>query len=81
MVEDSGSSAIRNLERYYKKIDTENSFVNYNGTKLKIFSLQNSFIGVICGKIADCIRKVAKFIMKHTFGCIVALIAALIAIG
>ena len=81
MVEESGSSSIKNLERYYKKIDTENSFVNYNGTKLKIFSLQNSFIGMVCTKISDCIKKVAKFIMKHTFGCIIALIAALIAIG
>lgn len=81
MIEDSGSAAIKHLERYYKTIDPEHSFVNYNEKKLKIFSLQNSFIGVVCGKISQCIQKVAKFCVKHIFSCIIALIAILIAIN
>lgn len=81
MVEEEGSRAIKNLEKYYRRIDTENSFVNYDGHKLKIFSLQNSFIGIVCGKISECIKKVAHFIVKHIFACVVGLIAFLVAIG
>lgn len=79
MVEEEGSSAIKNLERYYKTIDPERSFVNYNGVKLKIFSLQNSFIGQVCTKLMDCVKKVAKFITKHIFASIAILITLLIA--
>lgn len=79
MVEEEGSSAIKNLEKYYKTISVEKSFVNYNGTQLKIFSLQNSFIGIVCGKLMESIKKVAKFISKHIFASIALLIALLIA--
>lgn len=80
MVEESGSAAIKNLERYYKRIDTENSFVNYDGKKLKIFSLQNSFVGMVSAKISDCVKTVGKFISKHFVACLVGLIALLVAL-
>lgn len=79
MVEDDGSSAIKGIEKYYKKIDTENSFVNYDKHRLKIFKLQNSFIGFVCSKIAQCIKTIVKFITKHTFACITTLLVILIA--
>jgi hypothetical protein len=79
MIEEDGTMAIKGLEKYYKKIDTENSFVNYSGTKLKIFSLQNSFIGMICSKIAQLIKTVVNIISKHIFACITALLVILIA--
>lgn len=80
MVEESGSFAIKGLEKYYKTINPEKSFVNYNGVKLKIFSLQNSFIGMVCSKITQAIKTIVKFITKHLFVCITALLIALIAV-
>lgn len=79
MVEDEGSESIKGLQRYYKKIDTEKSFVNYNNKKIHIFRLQNSFIGLICSKIMQCIKTIIRFITKHTFACVTTLIVFLIA--
>ena len=80
MVEEEGSTSIKTLEKYYRKINIENSFVNYNKQNLKIFSLQNSFIGNICTKLTQAIQKVAKFICKHIIASIGILLAFLIAI-
>jgi hypothetical protein len=79
MVEEDGSRNIKSIENHYKKIDIENSMVNYNGKKYQLFRLKNSFIGVICSKIAQCIKTVVKFITKHTFACITGLIVVLLA--
>lgn len=80
MVEESGSNAIRALETRYKKIDTENSFVNYNGKHLNFIRMQNSFISTVCSKLVGLVKKVAKFIAKHTVLTIVAIIALLTAL-
>lgn len=80
MVEKEGSKAIKNLESYYKTLTTEKSFVNYNNKKLHIFKLQNSFIGYVCSKLAQCIKTVVRFITKHTFLCVTALIVLLVAV-
>ena len=79
MVEKEGSWAIKSLESYYKKIDPERSFVNYSDRKLKIFQLQNSLIGRICSKLAQCIKTVARFVSKHAFACVTALLVLAIA--
>ena len=79
MVEEHGSGAIKGLENYYKRLDNEHSFVNYNKKSLHIFKLQNSFIGLVCSKIAQCIKTIAKIITKHPFTCITALLVCLIA--
>lgn len=80
MVEQQGSKAIKRLENYYKKIDVENSFVNYDKQHLKIFSLQNTFIGSVCSKLAQAIQKVVRFICNHTIAAIGILLAFMIAI-
>lgn len=64
MVQEQGSKAIKNLENYYKKIDTENSYVNYENEKLKIVSLHNTFIGQVCAKLAQCVKTIATIISK-----------------
>ena len=79
MVEEKGSAAIKNIEKYYKKIDVERSFVNYSKRNLKIFQLQNSTIGIICSKLMQCIKTVARFISKHALLCVTALLVVLIA--
>ena len=78
MVQEDGNKAIRKLEQRYKQIDTERSFVNYDGKHINFMKLENSFIGTICSKLSNIITKVAKFIAKHTIGCIAALISVLI---
>ena len=80
MIEESGTSAIRALESKYKKIDTENSFVNYDGKHLNFIKLQNSFIATICSRLVGLVKKVAKFVAKHTVLAIVSIIAILIAL-
>ena len=79
MVEESGTQAVKNLEKYYKKIDTEKSVVNFEKNQIKVFSMHNSFIGLVCSKIAQLMKTVANIITKHTFACITALIVILIA--
>lgn len=79
MVEEQGSESIKGLQRYYKKIDTQNSFVNYKDKRFHIFKLQNSFIGLVCSKIMQCIKTIVHFITKHTFACITTLLVILIA--
>lgn len=79
MVEESGTQAVKNLEKYYKKIDTEKSVVNFEKNQVKVFSMHNSFIGLVCSKIAQLMKTVANIITKHTFACITALIVILIA--
>ena len=80
MVEEEGNRSIKQLEGYYKKLDNERSFVNYNKGNFKIFSLQNSFIGFVCSKIAQAIKTVANFIAKHPFVCVTFLLTLLIAV-
>ena len=79
MVEEEGSGAIKSIEKYYKGLDVERSFVNYSEKRLKIFNLQNSLIGRICSKLMQCIKTVAKFVSKHAFACVTALLVILIA--
>lgn len=78
MVEESGLSSIRAIEARYKKIDTENSFVNYDGKHFNFIRLQNSFIATVCTKLINLTKKVARFIAKHTLATIIAIIGVLI---
>ena len=80
MVEEDGKRSIKQLEGYYKKLDNERSFVNYNKGNFKIFSLQNSFIGFVCSKIAQAIKTAANFVAKHPFVCVTLLLTLLIAV-
>ena len=80
MVEEDGKRSIKQLESYYKKLDNERSFVNYDKGKFKIFSLQNSLIGFVCAKLAQGIKTVANFISKHPFLCVTLLLTILIAV-
>lgn len=80
MVEEEGSKSIKALERFYRKIDIENSFVNYNKQNLKIFRLQNSFIGSVCTSLSQALKKVINFMCKHiilTVGVLIAIAVAL----
>ena len=79
MVQKEGTSAIKSIEKYYKTIDPEHSFVNYSEKNLKIFNLQNSLIGRVCSKLMQCIKTIAKFISNHAFACVTALLVILIA--
>lgn len=80
MVHNEGSASIKQLEGYYKRINPEKSFVNLDKGKITIFSMHNSFLGLVCSKIAQLIRTVAKIITKHTFLCVTALLVVLIAV-
>lgn len=80
LIEDSGSKSVLSLQKYYKSIDVEKSFVNYNRVSLDIFRLQNSFIGTVCSKLWQAIRTVVRFVFKHTISTVLLLIAALIAL-
>ena len=83
MVQEQGSKAIKQLESYYRKIDIENSLINYeksNQVRKHIFKLKHSFIGLVCSKIAQFIKTIFRIVTKHTFACVTALIVVLIAL-
>lgn len=80
MVEEEGSESIKSIEKYYKRIDVEKSFVNFDDNNLKIFRLKNSFIGTVCTKLAQALQKVIKFICKHVILSIGILLAIVIAL-
>lgn len=79
MVEECGSDNIKGLEKYYRTLDAGKSYVNYSSNALHIFRLQNTFIGLVCSKLAQAVKTVIRFVTKHTFACITALLVVLIA--
>lgn len=81
IVRAKGSNAIKKLEDYYSKLDSSNPYNKYNldKTKAKIASSQTSFIGFVCSKLLQCTKTIIKFITKHTFLTVTALLVILIA--
>jgi hypothetical protein len=79
MVEEDGTRALKDLERHYKQIDLEHSQVNISKDGFRIFKMQNSFLAMVCNKIAQAIKTVVRIITRHPFECITALIVLLIA--
>ena len=80
MIEKEGSDTLKDIEKYYKKIDIEGSHINFSRGSLSLLKSKNSLIGYVCSQIAKCIKTIVKFITKHLFACITGLIVLIIAV-
>lgn len=77
VIEDIGNASLREIDEMSTK---KFGFgISLKPHEVEIQKRKRSFIGYICSQIAMCVRTVAKFVSKHVFLCLTAIVIAIVA--
>lgn len=73
-IQRDGEKALKEIHKAIKSNDVSKSVMNYSEKNVKIHEKKKSFVGFVFTQIGNCIKTVVKFISKHIFLCLTALL-------